>query len=404
MFCKGVLFTAIFLVLGFSLPLAAQNRYYAYEPHYLPSVDDASNQVKFFSPHFAPMEILQKWGGTTVGLTSGYSLVSADVNQLGINLSFSRSGVNQKTQYFWSWDGGYVAPVSTPYKDDIVTSITYADIKYFEIRYIDEKGKPAPWCVAPQGAGLGPKNFVCVVTEKDAQGLVDALATLVVASGGSLEPSPGIYMRSKSEKEMQKHPEIACRVSWVLTNGPSEKAGIQVGDVLQSFNGKPCTGEADFRDALRKGNGMVHIEALRKSQPLTLDLHYANPDAGAEQLRQKSSASARHPVGSVIAVPNAASAAPPAAVHLGIHVRAVTGADVTAIGLPKIQGIVVTGIEKGSLAEEMQIQAGDVVFQVNGADIADSDAFAQSVRSGTVKSLKVWRKGQALDLLVPQSF
>ena len=93
-----------------------------YQPHYLPSVDDASNRLQFLSPHFAPVE-----SDAIASLTTGYSLQRVDVNKLGINLSFTKSGVNQGSQYYWSWWGGYVAPTSTPYKDDIVTSVVYSD-------------------------------------------------------------------------------------------------------------------------------------------------------------------------------------------------------------------------------------------------------------------------------------
>jgi S1-C subfamily serine protease len=84
-------------------------------------------------------------------------------------------------------------------------------------------------------------------------------------------------------------------------------------------------------------------------------------------------------------------------------VRALTDADVAAAGLPKAMGLLVTKVEKGSIAEDMDMQVGDVVLQANGADVGDVDAFGQLVRSGTVKSFRVWRKGQKLDLTVSQS-
>ncbi len=408
MFRKGALFSAaLCTALGFSLPVSAQVKYYAYEPHYLPGVEDASNQVKFFSPHFAPMEVLKKWGGTSVGLTRGYSLLSADVNQLGINLSFSKSGVDQKTQYFWSWGGGYVAPVSTPYKDDVVVSIVYADIKFFEIwNYLHMKGTPATWCVVPNGTVLDHNDMVCVVTERDAQGLVDALATLVVASGGNLEPSPGMYMRAKQGKELEKHPEQACRVSWLHTVGPPTSAGVQVGDLVQTIGGKPCSGEGDFKDALKKaasGNGVVHLEVLRKGQSLAFDLHYANQEATIAQLRQKSAVAGRHPVGSVVANPEVSQAAPPSVQRFGFQVRAVMDSDVIPLRLSKPKGIVVVMVDKGGLAEGMGIRSGDVILEVNDSEIGDLQFFSQFVRSGAAKSFRIWREGQTITVVVPES-
>jgi hypothetical protein len=400
---RAIFSAALSAILNFSLPIAA-NEYYAYEPHYLPSVEDASNQVKFFSPHFAPLEILEK----TIGLTSGYSLLSADVNQLGINLSFSKSGVDQKTQYFWSWGGGYAAPVSTPYKDDIVASFVFADIKFFEISNFEENGKPAPWCVMSSGFELHQNNVVCVPTKKEAQGLVDALATLVVASGKNLEPSPGLFMRNwgSAAKNLQKHPELACRVSSVHKEGPPASAGVKIGDILQFINGKPCSGEESLQDAIKNaasGSGDVHVEALRKGQSLALDLHYANPNENVAQLRKQSSQSARHPAGSVVQGPPEASVTSQPSIRLGARVRAVTDADLVAFGLANAKGVVVTSIEKGGLADEMQMQIGDVIVEVNGSEIGDVDFLGQFVHSGAAKSFRVWRKGQSLQLTMPQS-
>jgi S1-C subfamily serine protease len=185
---------------------------------------------------------------------------------------------------------------------------------------------------------------------------------------------------------------------------------MKEGDVIRSLNGKPFTEVKSLWDLFtqvvreKADGGDVHMELLRKGQAMTFDMHYPNPDAGVAQLRKSSAAgAARHPVGSVIALPNADQAAPPAAFHLGARVRAVTGADVTALGLPKLKGVVVTAVEKGSLAEEMQMQAGDVIVEVNGSEIGDVDFFTQFVHSGAVRSFRVWRNGKLIELSVPQS-
>jgi C-terminal processing protease CtpA/Prc len=184
---------------------------------------------------------------------------------------------------------------------------------------------------------------------------------------------------------------------------------MKEGDVIRTVNGKSCTGEQVFWDVFKQAvrdkpeGGVVHAEILRKGNPMTFDLHYPNPDTEVAQLQQKSTGSARHPVGSIIQVPETSQAAPALGFHLGVRVRAVTDAEATTLGLPKPKGVVVTFVEKGSLGEEMQMQTGDVIIEVNGAEIGDVDIFTQLVRSGTAKSFRIWRKGQGLDLAVPQS-
>ncbi len=385
-----------------------------YQPQYLPSVDEASNRLQFISPHFAPVTDKEE-------LTTGYSLQRVDVNRLGINLSFTKSGVDQSVQYFWSWWGGYVAPVTTPYQSDIVISVVYADIADFRL-YHNGRGAdfPAIWCINPISRGAQSNSAFCVASEADAHAIIDSLATLVVASGQNLDIPPGMIMSSVSEKEVRNHPETAgMQVKDMVWDSPPDRAGIKKGDIVRSINGKPCTDETAFTGLFNAAvrakpeGGIVHLEVLHKGSTQVFDLHYANPDANLAQLRQESAGSARHSVGSVIPVPEANRAAPPApdasqatlasGFRLGIHARAVTDADVTAMGLPKAKGVVVTGVEKGSLAEEMKIEVGDVVLAVNGSEIVDADAFAQLVRSGAAKGFRVWRKGQTLELTVPAS-
>jgi membrane-associated protease RseP (regulator of RpoE activity) len=397
------------IVLALPAQLLARATMYWYQPHYMPSVDDASNRLQFSSPHFAPLV-------GNVDLTTGYSLQRVDVNKLGINLSFTKSGVNQSSQYYWSWWGGYVAPVTTPFKDDIVTTIVYADVSYFEI-YNNAQAVdfPSTWCVdyVNRGPQTTRNSTICVAAQADSYGLIDALATLVVASGGSLDISPGVQIRPSSDKEFRNHPARAgLQITRLEVGGPPLLAGIKEGDIIHSINGKLCTGESVFFEVFNKAirekpdGGLVHLEVLRKNNSMAFDLHYPNPDENVAQLRQQSAApSTRHPVGSVIQIPSdaGAPAAPLSPVRFGFQVRAVTDADVVPMGLAKARGIVVVDVEKGSLAEKMGFLIGDVILEVNNSEIGDQELFAQYVHSGAAKKFKVWRKGQSLDLVVPES-
>lgn len=404
---KSILFTAVFCAaLALPVPMAARATMHWYQPHYLPSVEEASNRLQFLSPHFAPVTAIDE------NLTTGYSLQRVDVNKLGVNLSFTKSGVNTTSQYYWSWWGGYVAPTSTSYVDDITASVVYADVSYFEI-YNNERavGYPATWCVDYIHRTPGGNSTICVPSQADAHSLIDALATLVVASGQSLEVSPGIFMKAPSGKDIQKHPERAgLQITRMDADGPPALAGMKEGDTIRSINGKPCFEEKDFWDVFSRAirekpeGADIRIELLRKNNPMAFNLHYPNPDAGVAQLRVASAAgSARHPVGSVISIPGATPAAPPSGVRFGFNVRPVAQDDMTSLALTKAQGLVVVSVENGSLASATGILAGDVILQVNGADVGSMQQFVQIIRGGAAASFRVWRKGKALELTVPQS-
>ncbi|HTY64859.1 MAG TPA: PDZ domain-containing protein [Acidobacteriota bacterium] len=55
------------------------------------------------------------------------------------------------------------------------------------------------------------------------------------------------------------------------------------------------------------------------------------------------------------------------------------------------------------LADTIATHAGDVILQVNGADVGEMQHFSQLIRSSAVTTINIWRKGKALELIVPQS-
>jgi len=396
------------------VPLMAKNDTRWYQPHSMDSVEEASNKVQFLSPRLIPFAI----GPKTFSLGTGYSLERLSENKLGINLSFSKSGVEQKTEYFWSWTGGYDAPVSTAYKSDVVTSIVYAEIDYFYLwEFSRTKENPETWCVVPVvidhpegGISRLKNNILCAPSETDAEGIADALATLTVASGAKLHTSSGMFLIEAPEKDLQRHPDRAgCEVRGVEEGSPAARAGVLAGEILQTVNGKACSKEtiaaAVSEATARPEGGVLHVEARYRGRSGTVDLRYPHISMNVAQLQKQLADLNRHGAASPGAAPlppvAGASAAP--GQRLGARVRAVTDADVAAFGLPRAKGVVLTTIEKGGLAEEMQMQVGDVIVEVNGSEIGDVDFLGQFVRSGAAKSFRVFRKGQSMQLTVPQS-
>lgn len=396
----------------FAMPsiLVAEAEVHWYWPHYLSSVEEASNRMNFLAPHFAPME----WDSTGFSLTWGYRLERVDVSKLGINLIFSKSGTAVTSQYFWGGLGGYEAPVATQYRDDIVTSIVYAETSHFDIwAFPKAKNYPATWCVAAVLKRNPRNSVICVPNEEDAHHLADALATLALASGTvpgeSFDLPFGMSVTVSPAKEAKKHPEQrGCLVANLLLEGPPMMAGLKNGDILHAIDDKPCVGPESLRAAIAadvsgKPEGKVHLEIYRKGRLVSLDLDYPNANLGLNLERLKETSSVPAPA----SVPAANAAAAPSgsspALHLGIIVRAVTETDVAPLHLSQARGILVVDVEKGSLADKMGFLPGDVILEVNHSEIGDQEIFVQNVRSGAVKEFKIWRKGQSLSLVVPQS-
>ncbi len=397
---------AVCSLLTSCVQLGAESNVYWYQPHYLTSVDEASNRLQFLSPHFAPMEPLGTSGNYFV--TTGYSVARIDVNKLGINVSFTKSGFVQGTKYYWGWWGGlYDMPTSTPYKDDIVTSVIYADIRFFRIvDYSNLKKYPAPWCVVPVSRGAPRNDFLCVTSKADAQGLIDAIATLVQGSGGALTTGYGMTVELIPDKELQRHPEQGgLLVKNVDLEGPPAQAGIKANDIIHAINGQPSPARSDLDAAVNGADSgrlidrTAHVEILRQGKTLAFDLLYPGPNASLGPLQKTLAEAAKN----TPAPTGGTAAAPSSGFRLGIQVRAVTAADAATLNLPEAKGIFIINVEKSGMADLMRMLSGDVILEVNGSEINDVPFFIQFVRSGAARSFRVWRNGKVIELAVPQS-
>ena len=398
MFRSGVVLKfAFFAALALPALLPAQVTV-TYQPHYLSSLQEAANQLQTLTPHFAPMEYQ---GGSSWGFTNSYALARVDVSKQGIKLYFSKSPA-QQIQFLWIWNGASAAPPYAPYTGDIITSMVFANTSQFQMYHFSQMANtfPATWCVNPDNQPPGNNSMLCIDTRENAQVLLDALATLIVASGGDLAPNDGFGdVNEIAAKQLKKYPgETGGVVSAVAPDGAPAKAGIQANDILHAVNGKPyvinqgMVGSA-VREATwhKPGGGVVHVDIFRNHAPMSFDIHYTKPPVDVAKLQQQGAEFAQQ------------AGAPPSGQHFGFQVRPVIADDMAPLALLQAKGIVVVSVLNGSLADTMGILPGDVILAVNGAEADDLPHFTQLIHSAAVNTFTVWRKGKSLELTVPQS-
>jgi Do/DeqQ family serine protease len=94
------------------------------------------------------------------------------------------------------------------------------------------------------------------------------------------------------------------------------------------------------------------------------------------------------------------------AVHrgmLGVTVQGVTADIANSLGLPQVKGALVSAVQPGSPAERAGVRRGDVIIEIDGATVSDSNALRNHVarlKPGTSTDLKVVRGGQERHLSV----
>jgi hypothetical protein len=373
-------------------------------PRYLPSAADAAEKLRFMAPRLAP------YG------KNGHSLSNLDIGRLGINFSFSDGSV--VTLPYGKTAGARVLLASEVGLVDSATSrpgTPNSCLLCFDgtAGYAGD-ALNAPWCLIVATGQDKETQFtgrICLGSQPDAEALADVLETLAVAHGADPFVPTGATLSALSKGELKRIPDhLGMNIS-INLRSPEAVAGLQFGDILHTVNGTPCTDAGVYQSATGTAywhapdGGVVHLEVLRRNKPLNVDVHYpflgpAFDKDTIARLQRSADEQAQNEAPQAAAGP---APAPSSGVHFGFNIRPVIQDDMAPLALTKAQGFVVVSVENGGLADTMGILAGDVILQLNGADVGNIQQFIQTIRSGAATSFRVWRKGQTVDLSVPQS-
>ena len=154
--------------------------------------------------------------------------------------------------------------------------------------------------------------------------------------------------------------EKGALVADVTPGGPAEKAGIQRGDVIISFNGKEIKEMSELPYAVAStpvGKG-VNVEVLRKGQKKSLEVKIA-------ELKDEKEA------------PVVTEAKP----RLGMTVEDITPELAKNFGVSEAKGVVVVQVEDGSSAAEAGLRAGDVILEIDQSPVKDVKDFGRKIES-----------------------
>jgi serine protease Do len=159
-------------------------------------------------------------------------------------------------------------------------------------------------------------------------------------------------------------------VANVSKDGPAEKAGVKVGDVIIEFDGKEIKDSGDLPIIVARTpvDRRVRMKVLRDKKELQLQVS----------------------VGELKDEEVVASA--PEKGELGMTVQKLTPQIAESLGLERADGVVVSAVDPGSAADEAGIRRGDVILEVDRKPIRSIDEYK--------KSLAGIRKGKGVLLLV----
>jgi len=164
-------------------------------------------------------------------------------------------------------------------------------------------------------------------------------------------------------------------VAEVMEDSPAAAGGIKRRDVIVGFDGKEVmeNDQLPLMVAQTKVGSVVAVDIIRNGSKETLDITI-------EKLKDdKSPEKKEEPVKNTT----------------GAIVQDLTPDIAKSLGLTKAMGVVVTGVQTGSAAEKAGLTRGDVIVEVAGKEIKDSDEF--------YKATKSFKKGDLLLFLVQRN-
>ena len=146
-------------------------------------------------------------------------------------------------------------------------------------------------------------------------------------------------------------------VANVSKDGPAERAGVKVGDVIVEFDGKEIRDSGDLPIIVARTpvDKKVRMKVLRDKKEVFLTVSVG-------ELKEEEVA-----------------AAVPEKGELGMTVQRLTPQMAESLGLEKTDGVVVTAVEPGSAADEAGIRPRDVILEVDRKPIRNLDEYKKSI-------------------------
>ncbi|MBI2943506.1 MAG: trypsin-like peptidase domain-containing protein [Candidatus Wallbacteria bacterium] len=208
--------------------------------------------------------------------------------------------------------------------------------------------------INPMGQGLGfaiPINLA----KKISQDIVNY--GKVHRSWIGAEVQPMSQLLAKRLGLDRPHGAVITRV---VSGGPADRGGLKPRDVVLRLNGTSIDTPSQLVEMVQAtaADTRVELVILRDGKELTVPVAVGlmGKDTGKESETKES--------------------ARPEQSGFGLMLRTLTGADRQRLGIPsEVSGLLVTQVTEGSRAARLNVQTGDVIYEINGTKVTTLDAF-----------------------------
>ena len=152
-------------------------------------------------------------------------------------------------------------------------------------------------------------------------------------------------------------------ISQVADNGPAVTAGLKPGDTITSVDGKPVKNGDDLVAEIvnRKPGSKLKLDYMRQGKPESTSVTVADreklfPDQAADAGQGNDEGQ-------------------PTEGKLGVTVRNLSPELANRMGTTPNKGVVVTGVKAGSFGDDINVNTGDIILQINKQPVNSEDDF-----------------------------
>lgn len=214
----------------------------------------------------------------------------------------------------------------------------------------------------------------------------------IIKTGHVTRGSVGIsFTETRNYQELLKvyGADHGVMVVTVEPDGPAEKAGIKVDDIITTISGKTINKGQDLIDTVAEtpvGNG-IKVAILRDKKPMTMSVVVGdrakifagrNGEPAAKEEEEKTLGTQA---------------------KFGLTIQNVRDGERQNMGLKVAGGAMVTSVEPGSFADDIGMVKGDVITTLNRQEIKSTDDVKQiqgTLKPGDAVAFKVLRQAMGV--------